>query len=133
MRDFWVSHMQAQAFPWVRKNLKSGKDEQTLIGLSLKPIELWEMTFPAECLNEVLLYNGIGGKEQVHDDKLKWLGKAFRKGMGLKPIPDYKKEGLKVWPRLLDAARQGMSIYGLGIKEDEYKEYPQWGYLQEGI
>ena len=53
-RAQWVQHMASVKLPWKRKNLTTGNWETTMVGLALRPIELWEVVHPEECLQEVL-------------------------------------------------------------------------------
>lgn len=134
IRDHWVSHMQAQPFYWNRKNLKTGKDEKMLVQGNLKPIELWEYVIPEEHINEVSHYLGFdpNGKH-CHKKQLEPLAMAMRKLLKLKKVPKWNDNELAVMPRLLNGARSGFSIYPIGIKKDLVKEFPQWGYEQEGL
>ena len=132
IRDIWVANMQSQMFQWKRKNLKTGVEELTEVQANLKPIELWEVVIPEEALPEMLWYLGINPKgKQVHSKPLEKIAFFFRQALGLKKIPKYEEKGLMVRPRLI--YREGFSIYGLGIKEDAKKEFPQYGYYQEGL
>jgi len=144
VRDIWLANMRSASSNWKREILNkkgkpSGKFEDTQFCWNIKPLELWEIVVPDEAVNEVLWYNGIYGNKQVDDgiSGLKILGSMLRKALKLKPIPnyqdDYKKKGkqLLVAPRII--YREGGSIYGIGIKKDDVKEFPQWGYRQEAL
>lgn len=146
LRDHWVAHMQAQPFSWERERLnakgkRSGVKDKSLVQGNLKPIELWEYVLPEEHLPEMCHYLHIQGKgKQVHSDVIGKFAWAMRKALKLDPIPKFDTEKLMVQPRLLHGVMEGCSLYGVGIKKDKFKEFPQYispeskyGYYQEGL
>lgn len=150
--QIWEANMQSQLSDWKRWNLnickcgehksnhtkkiKCKKFEKRLeiekFQWALRPIKLWEVCVPKEAVPELLWYLGIpGGDKQCHAKELEKFAWAFRKALKLKKLPSYNEETLQVSMRLI--YRAGISIYGLGLKDDDIKEFPQWGYKQEGL
>jgi len=122
--------MQAQMFPWKRINLKTGKDEITAVQGSLRPIQLWEYIFPEECLGEVLAMLGLTNpKDYMTTPSLskakRW---ALMKMLQSKPLPAMPDQ-----PITRFISRAGVAIYPIGIKKDPRKDYPNFGYNQEGL
>lgn len=143
--DEWVSSMNAQRFPWKRTNLnvcKCGKtkkeckcekfeprEELNIVQGALRPVQLFEYVVPKECVNDVLINNGIKGPIQRKEIKgMAWL---LKKMMKLKPIPDLTNEtvtgyhpNMKLNGNIAPAQpvhsvfTEGLAIYPLGIRED---------------
>lgn len=131
--DIWAANMQSQMSKWQRLNLKTGKQEDFRVQWNLKPIQLWEVVAPEEAIPEIMHYNGIPGTEkQCHAKELEPLAFGFRKMLGLQKMPKYDIKKLKIEPNRL-IYREALSIYGLGVKPDTTKDFPQWGYRQEGL
>jgi hypothetical protein len=127
-RDLFVNFMTTQMFPWVRKNIKTGKDETILVQGSLRPVELWEYVFPEEQLEEVLGAMGIktdtptGYDTKINKTKLAVL----RKMLGAEKIPI---KPFKPTNRYIET--RGVSIHPIGIKKDKREAVKEWGYEQE--
>jgi len=115
--DRWVNDCLARYYP-----IKTGfigddgkkqgtPTDQFKLQLSMRPIQLYEVVFPKDSLNDVVAalqpYGGYGIKRG-------WLN-ALRKLLKLKPIP----QGI---PRTFDLNREFVDICGIGIKEDKMKE-----------
>jgi len=106
----WENDLAAQYLPF--EVLENGKDKPTpyLAQLAVRPVNLYELVFPEECLDQVLgmvkpqLHKGVAGKFAS-------FIKMFSKMIGLKTIPKYK-------PTLLPPGT-GVSVIGLGIKKDK--------------
>lgn len=140
----WKAHLLAQRFPWKRRNLKTGKEELHEVQGALRPIQIWEYIFPEESLDDVLTSMKINKPiERPEIKKIAWL---MRKMLGLQNIPvmkDFKATGyiptgtlnggkmpaLPVHSMFID----GVATYPLGIKRDERKDFPQWGFNQEAL
>lgn len=121
--------MQAQMFPWKRKNLKTGKDEIFECQGALRPIQLWEYIFPEESLDEVLRMLDIASYDEkavttLSTFKFKMLRRMLKCGKIPKVDPDKK-----VRYRYIE--RKGVSIYPIGVKKDKRQECEEWGYEQE--
>lgn len=134
MRDMTVTHLQAQWFPWKRKNLKTGEEEVTFLQGSLRPVELYEYVFPEESLEEVLTMLKMTDENiDYHESKLGKIGRfflgKFRTILGLKPIP----RGIKREPVKHIVPLDGVTLHPIGIKEDIKKDMPEFGYYQEMI
>ena len=128
--DQWANLLQAQRFPWVRRNLETGKEEQMLVQGALRPIQLWEYVFPEESLDDVLGAMQIKGP--IERPEIKSSTWALRKMLKLKQIP--KKDELTVTgytPKgTLNGEKmpsvpvhnmfvEGVAVYPVGIKDDQ--------------
>jgi hypothetical protein len=130
MTEAWKALLQGQSFKWKRKNLKTGKEETTLIQGALRPILLWEYVFPEESLNEVLFntVGGVGTEGQFFAEKV--FGVAFRAATGAKKPKKLTMKELKdVRHRLMQSP--GVGVTCIGIKKDKRRKMPEWGYQQE--
>ena len=107
--DKFVNDLLAQYLPY-RFGPEKGMVGQ--IQLGVRPIELLEIAFPKESLDQVLEmvwpYDETGG---IH----KYVSFIRKLIPGLKDIPPRPKKA-KFTPRVY---RKSVSVLGLGIKEDE--------------
>ena len=155
MRDQWVQHMSSVKLPWKRKNLTTEKWETTMLGLSLRPIELWEVVHPEEMLQEVLgmQHTKDGTNSVIHGvnnlrPEIKNYALLIQKLLGLKPFPKFEKPTVLGYRMEKDGEPlpvnwvpiDGFAVYPLGIKPDVKQNYPNYadanspkGYYQEGI
>lgn len=159
LTDLWVSCVQGNGSQWTRRRLSlckcnHKKDEHkkemkcsakdcacrqfegmkinNYVQWSIKPIQLWEVQLPEEAIPDFMLWNKIPGDgKQVHDNIFGTKAWMLRKSLKLEPFPRYDKDTLIVQPRILPT--DGMTIYGLGIKKDEFKDFPQWDMHQEAL
>lgn len=138
--------LMSEKYIWRRKNLNTGKWEDTFVQGMLRPIQLWEYVVPKESptiygdfkcpmndnVNEVLARLNLNDADHYEP---KYIGKYVKfagKAMGLKPF-EPTKPLKKVIPSFHD---KGISIIPIGLKEDEVKEYDfkdAGRYYQEGI
>ena len=103
----WENDLAAQYLPF--KVLEKGKKKPTpyLAQLHVRPVNLYEIVFPEDCLDEVL-----GMVKPINaPGKLSRFIKMFTRMMGLKKIPDYKS---KITP-----PGDGVTVMGLGLKKDK--------------
>ena len=106
----WENDLSAEYLPF--EVLEKGKKKPTkyLSQLAVRPVNLYEIVFPEECLQDVLgmvkpsFSKGVVGK-------FSRFIKIFMRMMGLKKIPDYK-------PKLLPLG-DGVTVIGLGLKKDK--------------
>ena len=125
----WRNLLEAQRFPWKRKNLQTGKEEMILIQGALRPIQIWEYVFPEESLNDVL--GGMNVKGPIERKEIKPITWMISKILKLDPIP--KIDNFQVTgytpPGTLNGANmpaaqvhsmmtEGVACYPLGIKKD---------------
>jgi len=115
--DMWHTGMQGTWFPWKRKNLKTGQDEFTSIQLSLRPIQFWDIVFPAEHLDSVLNSLGIKAGGKTEPTILNAYTGIMRKMFGLKPIPDEIKPA-PTFP----VFKEHINFIPVGIKEDKIED-----------
>lgn len=125
--ELWKKFMETQMFEWKRKNLKTGEIETSLVQGALRPIQLWTYVFPKESLGDVL------GALHLTDEHLKigseGIGMSLlRKALGIKKCPLCVNREYKRY--IMDT---GMDVRVVGIKEDEVKDFPQFGYNQEAL
>lgn len=106
----WENNLAAQYLPF--EVLEKGKKKPSpyLAQLAIRPVNLYEVVFPEECLQTVLgmvkpaCCVGVAGKFS------KFI-KIFSRMMGLKKIPKYT-------PAILPPG-DGVSVIGLGLKKDK--------------
>ena len=124
-RDLFVTTMQSQFFPWKRINLKTGKEEITLVQGALRPLEFWEYVFPEESLPDVLAMLEQDNKVNLKNALNQKTAIMLRQMLGLKKIPimDLPERNRVIHLR-------GMALHPIGIKKDERTDAP-WGYRQE--
>lgn len=153
-RDTWVDFMKTTKLPWRRKNLATGEWEVIEVQLAVRPIELWEVVHPKECLQEVLaMQRDRTGKINVINEvnnlrpEMQKFALLYQKILGLKPFPKFDKvevlgyrdkdgNSLPVnWVPI-----DGFAVYPLGIKEDVEQDFPNFtephapkGFYQEGL
>lgn len=137
--------MQSQFFKWRKKNLRTGKEEYSIVQGALRPsvFGAWEYVFPEEALPEVLAMmnlkkDSVGASRNfINKSRLAMLRRIF----GAKKIPK------KIWKQaekceskivfeeteraFFQATVQGVSIHPIGIKKDKRKKKPEWGVEQE--
>ena len=137
-------------FNWTRKPLvkdKDGKfilkedgtyergaDEFTRVQGALRPIQLYEYVFPKECLPEVAAMLGMHDIKSTRPEisNFSWI---LRKMMKLKPWPEFPELKGKTTQQITSkyVPLQGIAAYPIGIREDDKKDYPNYGYYQEGL
>ena len=106
----WENDLAAQYLPFEVLEKGKKKPSKYLSQLSIRPINLYEIVFPEECLDDVLgmvkpsCDKGTAGK-------FSRFIKMFSRVVGLKKIPDYK---IKQLP-----PGDGVSVIGLGLKKDK--------------
>jgi len=123
-----VENLASLHFPMKFKDV-NGNEQGAVVQGHLQPVELWSYVFPEEHLDTVLrtlnpvsqigfdMPKGHPGHETAAP-KRKWSLALLRKGLGLDPIPEYQKDGLKfpIW-------MNNMQIVGLGVKKDYKNQY----------
>ena len=106
----WENDLAAQYLPFEVLEKGKKKPSKYLSQLSIRPVNLYEIVFPEECLDDVLgmvkpsCHKGTAGK-------FSGFIKMFSRVLGLKKIPDYK---IKQLP-----PGDGVSVIGLGLKKDK--------------
>lgn len=120
--------MQTQMFIWKKIDLKTKKEFVCQVQGALRVFPFgYEYVFPEECLDEVLTMldfkNTMGGGL----GKFKTFIIRNMIGKGLKPVP--KKFKITNPNRYVE--KRGLVLYPIGIKKDERKEMPQFGFNQE--
>ncbi len=90
-----------------------GKQGKKILKIRLCPIQAWDLSFPKPHLDAVLntcLNSGKGETIQSSLQKHIWM---LRKALGLKKIPEYKKDFNLAMER-----PQHTEVIAVGIKED---------------
>lgn len=127
-RDLFLLFMQSQMFPWVRTNLKTGKEEIERVQGALRPIELWEYVFPEEHLDEVCTMLGKSDNAGSYwgTGSAKYGLPLLRKALDVKKLPDIKSV-----PTSRYIPHEGLGIEVIGIKKDKREKSVKFGYEQE--
>jgi hypothetical protein len=121
----WIKHLSVKWFPY------SYNGQNGLLEGILRPVQLYEFAFPEEHKDAVL--NTIfDGQEDFGKHQSNWKGniglKSLQKMLGCKPIPKFKKDLKLPMPD-----RNGMSVMGVGIRDDKMNHHPATGKPNEGI
>jgi len=125
--DKFINDCAAQSFPYKGEGLNpiTGKREikEGWLELGMRPIQLWEIAFPRESLQDVINMiqpsKGIP-KSESHSSLrsfVGWIIRRLTKFLKLKPVPDFDPKA----PRRL-VHKQDIAVYGLGISEDKIVE-----------
>jgi len=144
--ELWKAHAQVAYWKWRRIN-KEGKEEIKLVQGSLRPSVLgaYEYIFPKEAIAEVCSFFGIETNESYGFNKIGLYTRHFclRKIFGVRKIPKEILEKAKTIPNTFTTMEfergvsnciiPGVNCHVIGIKDDEYKYFPQFGYTQEAI
>lgn len=109
--DQFITELQGKYLPFQYPN-KDGKNELNMLQLSVRPIQLWEIVYPAEHNDVVLntLLNGTNG--QTHQKKHHWVVNKIRWLLGVKEIPEYNKANK------MPVALDSIEVVGIGVKDD---------------
>lgn len=106
----WENDLAAQYLPF--EVLEKGKKKPSpyLAQLAVRPVNLYEIVFPEECLDDVL---GMvkPSSSKVVTGKFDGFVKRFTRMMGLKKIPKYTKKRIP--------PGDGVTVIGLGLKNDK--------------
>lgn len=123
--DQWITELQGKYLPYEYNGQKG------MLQIILRPIQLWEVAFPEE--HRDIVYNSIFNKDLnfgLHQSD--WKGKIalsfLRKSLNAKKIK--KWDITKQWMPL---TRQGMSVIGIGERQDKINFHPETGKPNEGI
>ena len=154
-RDIWKKFMETRMWNWVRyplikdkkgdyiedgvdengnKKYKVGPAKVEGVQGHLRPIELWEYVFPEPCYPQVLAMLTLQNyKPRPEIKPLAWM---VRKALKLDKLPEMpeefkKADKFKITQQYIPM--QGMAVYPLGIKRDIIKDWPNYGWRQEGI
>ena len=94
-------------------NFETKKLERKMVQLRLSPMQFYDLSFPKEHYDAVMNTIYGTGKGKGIDGRLDWIVKLIRKVIGLKPMPEWKKDY-----RLAMEDPQHTEIIGLGVRED---------------
>lgn len=118
--DSFIAQLQYKFLPVKWKN-KEGKEEDRMLQMGLRPVQLWECAFPKEHKDVILntiLEGGEGlplGNNGTEPTEHKWITRLVKWGqkfLGLKPIGDYAKA------QKMPMFKPDVQVIALGIKED---------------
>jgi hypothetical protein len=106
----WENALSHQYLPF--EVLEKGKKVPTkyLSQLAVRPVNLYEIVFPEESLQDVLGMVKPVSHETV-SGKWAWLVNFLSKKLGLTKIPDYKPKQLPLG--------DNVTVIGLGLKKDK--------------
>lgn len=101
----WKNDLSARYYPY--RHTSNLKDPPGRLQLGVRPIELLEITFPSECLDEVLstVFPKTG--------RLNKIRFFFKKILGLEDIPEFKPNG-EIFAPYVD-------VQGIGLKKDKWQ------------
>jgi hypothetical protein len=143
----WESMAQSAFYKWRRTNLKTGKEEIILVQGALRPSILgaYEYVFPKEALAEVCAFFGISRNESYGFGTigLNLRHYGLRKLFGCKKIPDDILKKAQTIPNSFSTEEferacgnciiPGVSWHVIGIKDDEVRDFTNFGYRQESL
>lgn len=118
--DRLISDLQAQYFDY---KCNPHDKQPHKIQLGVRPIQLWELAFPKEHLEEISrtleLQTDTWKTDSKVPSKIRWAMKkmcwVIRRILKLKEVPAYEPKGFK---RIIQH-RDVVDIRGVGIKEDK--------------
>ena len=124
--DRMVKQLESLHLPMKAKD-REGKPIEYIVQNHLQPIQLWSLVIPKEhtdvMCRTLQLQNQIGftlPKElkEYATPKRKFSLAVLRKALGLKPVPEWKPEGMRfpIW-------KNNIHNVGIGVKEDYDNEY----------
>lgn len=119
--ELWQNDLLAQYLP-VMKNGEPYIDEdgnQSIVQLSVRPVQLFEIGFPKEHLEHVM--NLVGTSDYVLDryPKLKFIANSVRKFLRLKEAPKPTTPIPRFQPHVIHKA---VAVIPVGTKEDDMNE-----------
>ena len=106
--DRFISDLQAQYYPFKYQN-------SNLIQMGVRPIQLWELVFPKESMNEVLATCNICPPNLTSSQAK--LAALMRLCLKAKKIPEIPKDT----PRRI-VFNKDIEVTPIGIKEDKMHE-----------
>ncbi len=114
--DRMITELSSQYLPFMFWGKDDKKQTPHNLQIRVCPIQLWDISFPEPHLDMMLnsLFGPGGGKpmNKKHEKYVYAIGRA----MGVKPIPDYKKDKkLAFW-------NQNTEMIGIGIKKDNFTD-----------
>lgn len=116
-QDRFINELSSR-YPKVKRyNKATGQMEDKIMELRVCPIQLFEVNFPDDQYDIVAnsIFRGSDGKPAIPKmNKFIW---ALRKMMGLKPLPEYKKE-----MTFAMSPPEHQEIIAIGFKEDYWVE-----------
>ena len=119
--DMWVNELLAQKLP-VMKDGKPVSDEngnKIFVQLAVRPVQLYEIGFPKEHLEYVMGVVGTGDYITNRYPILHKISAAFRKLVGLKPVPIPTKIDTLMQP----GPGKAVAVIPVGIKADMIDEH----------
>lgn len=135
--ELWKAHAQASYWKWRRTNLKTNKEEITLVQGALRPSVLgaYEFVFPESALAEVCSFFGIVKNESYGFGRLglSLRHATLRKIFGSKKIPEKILKKASEIPSTFTTGEfergcsnciiSGVALHVIGIKKDDFREF----------
>lgn len=122
----WTKHLAGKWWPFEYNGQKGAIEGM------LRPIQLWEYGYPAEC-RDVVMNTIFNGQTDLGKHQSSWSGnlglKALAIALKAKDIAPFDvNKGILPMP-----SRAGMSVMGIGEREDKINYHPLTGKPNEGI
>jgi len=114
--DRFINELSAKYLPLKFKDKETGAVMEKLVQVAVRPYHIFEVVFPKEHLDAMCntLFAGSPGLSNTPRFR-KWV-RWVRWLIGLKPIPEYKKE------QIIPLYLANSEIVGIGVKEDNFME-----------
>lgn len=113
----FVNELNAQYLPTTVFNHDKNEFEERYLQVRLAPVQLWDLSFPAEhkdiILNTILQGNS-GNPQNSYMKKFAW---GARKAMKLLDVPEYSKDKVMIMQ-----SPKNTEIIALGMKEDLWRD-----------
>ena len=123
--EAWLKHLSTKWFAY-QYNGQAG-----VVEAMLRPIQLWEFGYPAEH-RDVVMETLFDGQKELGKHQSNWKGnvglKMIAKALDCKPIAPWTPKGKFPMP-----PRDGVSVMGIGEREDKINYHPLTGKPNEGI
>ena len=112
------------------KDVKTGKAGIHNIDLQVRPIQLWEITYPK--FDEGAILTTLNFDKEIFPNtvKMKLAYATMRKFLGCEKVPEYLKHESLAMP--LDLLKY-VSINPIGVKEDEERLMNDSGQIHDAI
>ena len=121
----WIKHLAGKWFSFEYNG------EKGVVEAFVRPIQLWEFAYPAEH-RALVMETLFDGQQGLGKHQSNWKGniglKMIQKALDCKPIAPWVPKDKFPMP-----SRAGMSVMGIGEREDKINYHPLTGQKNEGI
>ena len=123
--DQWITELQGKYLPF------NYNGEKGMLQVIVRPIQLWEVAFPAEH-RDVMLQTIFAGQKDLGTHQADWKGNLalsmLRRSLHAEKIGDWDAT-----KGFLPMTRQGMSVMGIGEQADKVNYHPITRIPNEGV